>query len=69
MPPPAKIADLGSEAVKAAPPLTVLGVTESGMTLQDGVYILTLVYLVLQMGWLLWRWWRAAHTKGWKPND
>lgn len=69
MPPPTKVAEVGSEAAKSSPPIAVLGATASGLTLQDWVYIATLLYLALQGGWLLWRWWRAAHTKGWKPND
>ena len=64
-----KLAEAGAEAVKSAPPIAVLGVTANGLTLEDWVFIATLVYLALQTGWLLWRWWRAASTKGWRPND
>lgn len=64
-----KLADAGTEATKSAPPLAVLGATIGGFTLQDWVYVATLVYLALQGGWLLWRWYKAASTKGWQPND
>jgi hypothetical protein len=67
--PPQKLAEAGSEAIKSAPPLAVLGATVGGLTLQDWVLIATLGYLALQAGWLLWRWWRAASTKGWRPNE
>jgi hypothetical protein len=64
-----KLAETGAEAVKAAPPIAVLGVTAQGMTLQEWVYVATLVYICLQAGWLLWRWYKAARTKGWSPKD
>jgi hypothetical protein len=65
---PQKLADAGTEAVKASPPIAVLGATVYGMTLQDWVFVLTLIYLVIQIGWLLWKWWKAFSTKGWSPE-
>lgn len=43
----------------AAPPVAVSAVAiVEGLTLQDWVCIGTLVYLALQSGYLLWKWWR-----------
>jgi hypothetical protein len=64
-----KLADTGIEAAKASPPIAVLAVTAQGMTLQDWVFVLTLLYLGIQIGWLLWKWYRAMSTKGWTPRD
>jgi hypothetical protein len=64
------ISDAGSEAAKASPPLAVVGASAmTGMTLQDWVFIATLAYIALQAGWLLWKWWKAANTKGWAPKE
>lgn len=46
--------DLTIEAVKSSPPVTVVALTLGGIPLQEWVYILTIVYLVLQMGWFVW---------------
>lgn len=40
------------EAVKSSPPVTVIGLTLGGIPLQEWVYILTIVYLLMQIGWL-----------------
>lgn len=64
-----KLADASNEAVKASPPIAVLGATVYGMTLQDYVFVLTIVYLVAQISWLLWKWYRAFTTKGWTPRN
>jgi hypothetical protein len=66
---PQKLADTGIEAAKSSPPIAVLAVTAQGMTLQEWVYAATLVYIALQAGWLLWKWWKAFSTKGWTPRD
>lgn len=42
-----------AEAVKAAPPFTVAGLALCGVPLQDWVFILTLVYLALQIGYFV----------------
>lgn len=39
------------EAVKSSPPITVVGLTMGGIALQDWVYILTIIYLLMQAGW------------------
>lgn len=61
--------DLVTEAQKAAPPIVVsVATTIGGMSLQDWVYIATIGYIVLQAGWLIWKWYRAVRTKGWRPG-
>lgn len=45
--------DIAVEAVKAAPPVTVVGMTLGGVSLQEWVLILTAVYTVLQLGFLI----------------
>lgn len=53
--------DLAAEAAKAAPPVTVAGLTVAGVSLNDLVLIATLIYLALQASFLLYRWW-LLHT-------
>lgn len=53
--------DLAAEAVKAAPPITVTGATLAGVPVNELVLWATLAYLVLQMGFLVYKWWRI-HT-------
>lgn len=62
-------ADILAEVQRAAPPAAVTGATYFGMSPSGWVIALTLTYLVLQIGWLLWRWHRAWSTKDWRPND
>lgn len=64
-----KLLEAGAEVAKAAPPLAVIAATAQGMSLQSWVFVATLVYIGLQAGWLLWKWWRAISTKGWKPEE
>lgn len=45
--------DIAVEAVKATPPVTVVGMTLGGVSLQEWVLILTAVYTVLQIGFLI----------------
>lgn len=51
-------ADIAAEAAKAAPPVAVTGATVVGVTINDLILWATLVYLVLQIGFLLYRWQR-----------
>jgi hypothetical protein len=51
--------DLIAEAAKSAPPVTVAGLTVAGVSLNDLVLIATLFYIVLQAGFLLYRWVRV----------
>lgn len=43
------------EAVNAAPPATVSSMYVAGIALSNWVIILTLVYLLLQIGWFVYR--------------
>lgn len=51
-------ADVAAEAAKAAPPITVAGATVAGVQVNDLILWATLLYLVLQIGFLLYRWQR-----------
>ena len=51
-------ADVAAEAIKAAPPITVAAASVSGATLNELVLGTTLVYVVLQISFLLYRWYR-----------
>jgi hypothetical protein len=50
--------DIAAEAVKAAPPITVAGATVAGVPVNELILWATLVYLVLQIAFLVYRWWR-----------
>lgn len=56
--------DIAQEAAKAAPPISVATASLVGMTLHDWVLVATLVYVVLQAGFLLYRWWRMHTGRG-----
>jgi len=55
--------DIVTEVAKAAPPVTVAGATIAGMQINDMILWATLLYLVLQIGFLLYRWGRL-HFQG-----
>ena len=58
------IKDLAIEGAKATPPIAVVGTSiAQGWTINHAVAALTIVYLLLQIGWQLWRWRRAAQGK------
>jgi len=57
-------ADLAAEAAKAAPPITVAGATVAGVQVNDLILWATLLYLVLQIGFLLYRWQRLHFGAG-----
>jgi Phage holin T7 family, holin superfamily II len=50
--------DVVAEVTKAAPPVTVAGATIAGMQVNDMILWATLLYLVLQIAFLLYRWGR-----------
>lgn len=56
--------DVLQAAGKSAPPVLYVGVQLAGISLPDWVAIATLVYIVLQAAYLIWRWRRQArrHT-------
>lgn len=55
-------ADAVSEATKAAPPVTVTAATLLGVDVNSAILWLTLVYIVLQIAYLLWKWRRHYMT-------
>lgn len=56
--------ELGAAAAKLSPPLTVGGATLAGLPLSDIVLILTGLYAVLQIGFLLYdRFWKPRKEK------
>lgn len=48
--------DISDTAARAAPAIGVTAVSIAGIALSQWVYIATLIYLVLQAGYLLWKW-------------
>jgi hypothetical protein len=56
--------ELVAEAIKATPPAVVAGMTVAGASLNDIVLVATLVYITLQIGFLLFKWYRLhQHSK------
>lgn len=55
--------DLASQVadmtVKAAPPVTVTGLTFYGVALPDVIAILTIVYLVVHIGYIVTKWFKG----------
>jgi len=50
-----------AESLRASPPVAAVAtMTAGGVSLQDWVLITTLVYIVLQIAYLLFRWLRLA---------
>ncbi|PHV09630.1 hypothetical protein [Chitinimonas sp. BJB300] len=52
--------DAATELAKAAPPISVGAFTLSGITINEWVALTTLVYVVLQAVFLIYRWRRLA---------
>lgn len=50
---------VGDMAVKAAPPVTVTGLTFYGIALPDIVALLTIVYLVVHIGYIITKWFKG----------
>ena len=56
--------DLSIEGAKASPPVAVVTAAHtSGWTMGHTLTAITILYVTLQIAWLLWRWHQAA-TKG-----
>ncbi|NBX72679.1 MAG: hypothetical protein EBQ89_00065 [Alphaproteobacteria bacterium] len=67
---PAQKSDVLSEAAKAAPPVAITtAVTIGGLTLNEWVAIATLLYVVLQSGWLIWKWYHAIKERKDKASE
>jgi len=61
---PEQKSDVIAEAAKAAPPIAITtAVTVGGLTLNEWVALATLLYIVLQSGWLVWKWYHAIKDK------
>ena len=52
--------DVADQAARAAPAAVVAGLTFIGYSLNDIVLFATLVYVLLQISFLLFRWWKIA---------
>jgi len=48
------------QAARAAPAAVVAGLTFAGYSLNDIVLFATLVYILLQIAFLLFKWWKIA---------
>jgi len=55
--------DVAAEVAKAAPPVTVASATVAGVQVNEMILWATLTYIVLQIGFLLYRWHRM-HLSG-----
>ena len=55
--------DIAAEVAKATPPVTVAGATLAGVTVNELILWATLIYLVLQIAFLLYRWGRLHFGK------
>jgi hypothetical protein len=49
------------ETAKAAPALA--GATYSMLTLNEWVAVVTILYVLMQMAYLVWKWWHEAKAK------
>lgn len=56
-------ADITDTAMKAAPPVAVSGAAAAGVQINDLILWATLVYLILQIGFLLYKWKRLHDNK------
>lgn len=56
--------DVAAEVAKAAPPVTVASATVAGVQVNDLILWATLVYIVLQIAFLLYRWQRMHFGPG-----
>ena len=60
--------DIAETALKSAPPVTVVGASAAGMQINEVIMWATLVYLILQIGFLLYKWIRL-HNETLKKED
>lgn len=54
--------EVGIAGAKTAPALTVAAAAAGGWGVQEWMYAVTILYVALQAGYLLWKWhreWRA----------
>jgi hypothetical protein len=57
------------DMVKAAPPLTVTGMSLAGYSMSDWVFALTAIYTALQIIILIRRWLRPGNAPSCAVND
>lgn len=57
-----------SEIAKATPAVLVAVPSAAGHDWNEAVLIATLIYVVLQIGYLLFRWWRLLRQPGLHPE-
>jgi hypothetical protein len=55
--------DVMKSAAEASPPVAYASLHMFGVSMPDWVAILTLVYVLLQIGHLMWRWAKSARRK------
>ncbi|MCW8199304.1 hypothetical protein D8B23_12930 [Verminephrobacter aporrectodeae subsp. tuberculatae] len=57
------IKDVATEGAKAVPPLTLVSIAPTlGPVLNVVLTTVTILYVILQSAWLLWRWRREARS-------
>jgi hypothetical protein len=54
---------VGAAAIKSAPPMAVVGASVAGWGVQEWMYFATTVYVVAQLGYLVWKWHREWKAK------
>ena len=55
--------EVAGEIARAAPPVAVVGASIAGVPMNTIVLVLTMIYLVLQIAFLLYKWVRAMRGK------
>ncbi len=56
--------EITTEAVKAAPPVAVsVAAATDALTLNDWMLIATIGYVLIQAGYLIWKWFREWRRK------
>ena len=53
------LASMKTDSALATPPIAVAAATLAGVSLQEWVYILTIMYTLFLIGEKLWRWFKA----------
>lgn len=54
--------DIAAESAKASPPVAVVTASATqGWTINNTLTAITIAYVLLQIGWLVWRWHKAAN--------
>lgn len=54
----------GAAALKMTPAVAVVGASAAGWGIQEWMYAATFVYVIAQLGYLLWKWRREWKGKG-----